>query len=74
MLDNIEKTPLQKLDLEFVKNYLRVDYDHDDQYILLLMKAADDFIKHYLGLTIEEMEAEYGEVPVSITIDRKSVV
>lgn len=42
--------------LEDVKNYLRLDTDDDDTLINNCILAVDSFVRHYTGLTDEEIE------------------
>ena len=37
------------MELEYVKSYLRVDFDDDDEYINLLITAAKDYIINAVG-------------------------
>lgn len=34
------------LDLETVKNYLRIDYDYDDNYLQSLMVASESYLRN----------------------------
>ena len=43
----------EQLELEFVKTYLRVDGDDDDEYISLLIEAAREFVVSYVGMCDE---------------------
>ena len=38
-----------ELTLEFVKNYLHVDFNEDDQYIILIISAAKEYIENAVG-------------------------
>lgn len=40
---------MNELTLEFVKSFLRVDYDDDNEYITLLLSAAREYITDALG-------------------------
>ena len=37
------------MDITFVKNYIRVDTDDDDEYIELLLEVARDYVKNAVG-------------------------
>ena len=74
MLNDIEKTPIKTIDLDFVKDYLRVDYDHDDALIKLFMKSAESFVITNLGMSFDELAERYGEVPVEITIPYLTII
>lgn len=74
MLDDIQDTPVSAIDLDYVKNYLRVDYDDDDAYIETLMKAAESFVQSYLGMTFDEVRDDYGELKPEITIPYLTII
>lgn len=40
---------MDELTLEFVKRFLRVDYNDDDAYIALLLSAAREYVTDALG-------------------------
>lgn len=62
-MNNLPK--INDLDLDFVKNYLRVDYDFDDNLIDLMIISAKSFIQSYLNQKFED----YGdELPYEFTI------
>jgi len=52
------------LDLDFVKNYLRIDHDEDDNLLSLMIVSAKNFIQSYLNIKFSEME----EIPDEFTI------
>lgn len=37
------------MELSFVKNFLRVDFDDDDAYIQLLIETAEEYITNAVG-------------------------
>lgn len=37
------------MNLEYVKGFLRVDFDSDDEYIDLLMRVASEYVKNAIG-------------------------
>ncbi len=37
------------MELEYVKGFLKVDFDEDDEYIRLLMDAAGEYIESAVG-------------------------
>lgn len=41
---------IDKYSLKEIKNYLRVEHDHDDILIKSMMEATKDYIKEYTGL------------------------
>lgn len=62
------------VDIDFVKNYLRVDYDDDDQFILTLMVAAQSFMETYLDVSFETIEEEFGKIPAEFIISYLAVI
>lgn len=46
-------TPIEKIDLELVKQYLRIGHDLDDYEINLYVNAAISFVKNYTQATEE---------------------
>lgn len=42
------------MNLEYVKGFLRIDTDYDDEYILLLIEAAREYIIDAVGKCEEE--------------------
>lgn len=43
------------MDIEFVKKYLRVDFSDDDEFILLLMQVAEEYIINAVGYYNEDI-------------------
>lgn len=52
------------LDLEMVKNYLRIDYDYDDAFISTILSSSKSFIQYYLNKKFSDFE----ELPDEFTI------
>lgn len=61
MLNNIKIT---EIDLIFVKNYLKIDYEDDDQLLNLMIISAKSYIQSYLNKKFEEFE----EIPSEFSI------
>lgn len=40
--------------LKYVKNFLKVDFNADDEYIQLLIDVADKYVAHFLGENYNE--------------------
>jgi len=55
---------ITNLDLDFVKNYLRIDHTEDDALLLLMIDETKNFIQSYLNIKFSEME----EIPDEFTI------
>lgn len=72
--DAIISSKIPDIDLIFVKNYLRVDYEEDDNLISIMMKAAQMFIQSYLNKTFDEIIEEKGEIPDEFTIAYLAIV
>lgn len=55
---------IEPLDLNTVKNYLRVSHNIDDAYITTLITTAREFVENYQGrLIAERVPAEGEEAP-----------
>lgn len=50
-----EETP-EKLSLDFVKCYLRVDHDLDDAEIEVALKSAISYVKKYIGTSSDLLD------------------
>lgn len=55
---------ITELDLDTVKNYLRIDHNEDDSLLSLMIIAAKSYIQSYLNKKFEEFE----EIPDEFTI------
>lgn len=74
-MDKLEfSRDFRELDLEFVKNYLRVDYDDDDILIKTIMSAAESFMMSYLDLDMDEIIDDQGAVPEAFTISYLAII
>lgn len=63
------------LDLDFVKNYLRVDHDEDDSFIELMINASRSFVETYLNRKLDSFDGySNGEYPQEIDIARLNVM
>lgn len=58
------------LDLDFVKNYLKIDHDVDDQLISTMIVAAQNFIQAYLNRKFDDFE----EIPDEFTIAALAII
>ena len=58
------------LDISFVKNYLRVDFEEDDLFIDMLITASQGFIQTYLNQKFTDFE----EVPDELTIPALNLI
>jgi uncharacterized phage protein (predicted DNA packaging) len=56
------------LDLEFVKEYLKVDYEDEDATIQMLILAAKSYIETILGFKIEKEWTTSSEIPDELTV------
>jgi uncharacterized phage protein (predicted DNA packaging) len=59
---------ITELDLDFVKNYLKVDYTDDDNLISALIVAAQSYIDTMLGFKITEKWPVTSDIPAELTI------
>jgi uncharacterized phage protein (predicted DNA packaging) len=61
---------INEVDLDFVKGYLRVDHNVDDDLINTMIVAAKNFIQFYLNRKFDEFE----EIPEEFTIALLAIV
>lgn len=61
---------ITELTLEFVKNYLRVDYDNDDVLIQMMIDSAMSYIQSFLN----QKFADFEEVPAEFTVAALSLI
>lgn len=73
-IKNLHKVKFEDIDLDFVKEYLRVDYDDDDTMILLMMESAKSFIRNTLNINLETIKEEQGEIPSEFNIPFLTIV
>lgn len=73
-LKNIENMKFEDIDLDFVKEYLRVDYDDDDRMIEMMMVSAKSFMKNVLNLDLDVIELEFGEIPSEFNIPFLAII
>lgn len=65
MLNGVKIT---QLDLPFVKEYLKVDYDDEDRTIEMLIVASRSFIETMLGYKIQAHWTNHTEIPDELTV------
>lgn len=73
-LDEIQDIKFSNIDLNFVKEYLRVDYDDDDRMIEMMMISARSFMKNILNLDLDIIEVEFGEIPSEFNIPFLAII
>lgn len=56
---------LSDIDLETVKNYLRVDFDGDDALIEACLASATKYAQDYTGLDEEDLD-ELPDIPLAV--------
>lgn len=54
-----------ELTVENVKNYLRVDTNHDDALLAVILSAAKRFCAQYTGLDIDDLD-DYEDMPLAV--------
>ena len=52
----MDKYKLSQLDLDFVKEYLKVDFSDDDKELELYVQASISYIKNNTKLSVEELD------------------
>lgn len=55
------------LNVEYIKKYLRIDFDCDDAYIGDLLKLSKDFIKEQTGVEYNESDTVYTQALLLMT-------
>lgn len=63
------------LDLNYVKNYLRVDYDEDleDKFIQMCIDASRSFVQTYMNRSLSDFSQD-GSYPAEIDIARLNLI
>lgn len=56
------------LNLEHIKNYLRIDTDEDDHLILALLNSSKEYILSYTGMQMQELEEKSSLVPAILIL------
>lgn len=56
------------MDLNFIKKYIKVDFDDDDDFILLLYDVAKEYIINAIGQNALNKEGEIDEEKPSIKL------
>lgn len=51
-----DKMKVSELTLEFVKDYMRVDFDEDDQLIQMLLTMSKRYCANMIGCEIEDLD------------------
>lgn len=59
---------ITELDLDFVKNYLKVDYTDDDNLISALIVAAKSYVDTMLGFKVTEKWPFRDDIPEELTV------
>lgn len=54
------------LDIEWIRQHSRIDYDCENELLELYGQAAEDTILNYLNRTYEEVVETWGDVPPAI--------
>lgn len=51
IVDELSKTKPQDIDLDLMKNYLRIDFvdEENDKFIKILLSSAKSFVQNYLN-------------------------
>lgn len=69
-MDIINGKKVTEIDLEMVKNYLRIDFNDDDIFLNTLIASARSFIQSYLKRKFTDFE----ELPDEFTIACLAIV
>lgn len=65
---------VNELTLEYVKEYLRVDFNEDDIFIQNMIVAAQSFIQNHLNRKFTDWTNNGEEVPAEFTISALSII
>lgn len=68
MLPDLTAVKITQIDLDFAKNYLKVDYDDEDNLIMALILAAKSYVQTALGFTITSEWPTTEEIPDELTV------
>ena len=55
---------ITEINIDIVKDYLRLDHSEDDEFLGILLSSARSFIQSYLNLKFDDFE----EIPDELTI------
>jgi|SRR5699024_1926321 len=66
----IKPVKITEMDIDFVKNYLRIEDDEDDLMIMTMLEAAKSFIQSYLNQKFEDFE----ELPNEFSIAALAII
>ncbi len=56
---------VSEINIDIIKNYLRIDGSDDDELLLHILNASIDFCKNYTGRTMQELE-QYNDIPLAV--------
>lgn len=57
---------MEWLTLEYIKQHSRIDYDCEDDILILYGDSAEKTVLNYCNRSIESIYEEYGEVPAPL--------
>lgn len=60
----IPSVKITDLNIQMVKDYLRIDHDDDDEFLNVILVSARSYIQSYLNLRFDDFE----EIPDEFTI------
>jgi len=46
---------ISEVNINVLKNYIRIDTDEDDELLNQILSSVKEYIQHYTGLTLEEI-------------------
>ena len=59
MLKVIKRSDYQILDIATVKQHLRIEHDHEDDYIKFLIESATEILEKQIGFSILQKKYKY---------------
>jgi uncharacterized phage protein (predicted DNA packaging) len=68
MTAQINDKKITELDLTFVKDFLKIDYDDEDSLVQVLIYGAVSYIQQVLGYNITDEWPVRDDIPTDLTI------
>lgn len=72
MEQTLQTIKFSTLDLDFVKHYLRIDFNDDDIELQLYLDSSKLWLLNYTGKTVEELDAKQYSVLVVLMMVAQS--
>jgi hypothetical protein len=66
MITIIKKATKSVLDIKILKSHLRIEHEHEDEYLKVLIEAATDVLEKAIGISILKKKYKYKGPDVEI--------